>query len=153
MASKSIELKHTIHLIEVFSSEINEIESAINIIMDSSNSLIATISSLKNRIDAMILAKVGDFSRLLSAEQLLAYAGLSPSAYHPRKLTSNYSNMEKRGAIYLRYALFNAVKYTCLWKLTFKAYLMKNVLKESITMLQYPTPAKTRSSDLSEKAI
>lgn len=125
MVSKSMELKHTIHLIEALSSEIDEIESAINTIMDSLNSPITTIPGLKNRMGAMILAEVGDFSRFPSADQLLAYAGLSPSTYQSGKLTSSYSNMEKRGSRYLRYALFNATKYVCLWEPTFKAYLMK----------------------------
>ena len=125
MASKSMELKHTIHLIEVISSEIDEIESAINTIMDSLNSPITTIPGLKNRMGAMILAEVGDFSRFDSADQLLAYAGLSPSTYQSGKLTSSHSRMEKRGSRYLRYALFNATKYVCLWDPAFKAYLTK----------------------------
>ena len=33
--------------------------------------------------------------------------------------------MEKRGSRYLRYALFNAAKYVCLWCPTFSAYLEK----------------------------
>lgn len=125
MASKSMELKHTIHLIEVISSEIDEIESAINTIMDSLNSPITTIPGLKNRMGAMILAEVGDFSRFDSADQLLAYAGLSPSTYQSGKLTSSHSRMEKRGSRYLRYALFNATKYVCLWDPSFKAYFAK----------------------------
>ena len=125
MASKSMELKHTIHLIEVISSEIDEIESAINTIMDSLNSPITTIPGLKNRMGAMILAEVGDFSRFDSADQLLAYAGLSPSTYQSGKLTSSHSRMEKRGSRYLRYALFNATKYVCLWDPSFNAYFAK----------------------------
>lgn len=125
MTSKSMELKHTIHLIEVISSEIDEIESAINTIMYSLNSPITTIPGLKNRMGAMILAEIGDFSRFDSADQLLAYAGLSPSTYQSGKLTSSHSRMEKRGSRYLRYALFNATKYVCLWDPSFKAYLAK----------------------------
>ncbi len=33
--------------------------------------------------------------------------------------------MEKRGSRYLRYVLFNATKYVCLWDPTFFAYLAK----------------------------
>jgi hypothetical protein len=33
--------------------------------------------------------------------------------------------MEKRGSKYLRYALFNATKYVCLWDESFAAYLAK----------------------------
>ena len=123
--SKSMELKHTIHLIQVISAEIDEIEAAINEIMDSLNSPITTIPGLKNRMGAMILAEVGDFSRFDSADQILAYAGLSPSTYQSGQLTSSYSRMEKRGSRYLRYALFNATQYVCIWDPTFKAYLAK----------------------------
>jgi len=33
--------------------------------------------------------------------------------------------MVKRGSKYLRYALFNAAKYVCLWEPVFGAYLAK----------------------------
>ena len=33
--------------------------------------------------------------------------------------------MEKRGSKYLRFALFNAAKYVCIWDPTFSAYLAK----------------------------
>lgn len=125
MAAKSMELKHTIHLIEILSSEIDEIEAAINTIMDSLHSPITTIPSLKNRMGAMILAEVGNFSRFDSADQLLAYAGLSPSTYQSGQLTSCHSRMEKRGSRYLRYALFNATQYVCICDPAFKAYLSK----------------------------
>ena len=36
-----------------------------------------------------------------------------------------YANMEKRGSRYLRYELFNAAQYVCIWDPTFKAYLAK----------------------------
>ncbi|MCR5398669.1 MAG: IS110 family transposase, partial [Lachnospiraceae bacterium] len=96
-----------------------------NEIMDSLNSPITTIPGLKNRMGAMILAEVGDFSRFDSADQILAYAGLSPSTYQSGQLTSSHSRMEKRGSRYLRYALFNATQYVCIWDPTFKAYLAK----------------------------
>jgi transposase len=123
--AKSMELKHTIHLIEVLSDEINEIETAINSIMDTLESPITTIPGIKNRMGAMILAEVGDFSRFENADQILAYAGLSPSTYQSGQLTSSYSHMEKRGSRYLRYALFNATIYVCAWNPIFNAYLAK----------------------------
>ena len=125
MPSKSLELKHTIRLIEVLSSEIDEIETAINEIMDKLQSPITSIPGLKNRMAAMILAEIGDFSRFDSPDKILAYAGLSPSTYQSGKLTSSYSHMEKRGSRYLRYAIFNATAYVCIWDPTFKSYLAK----------------------------
>lgn len=74
---------------------------------------------------AMILAEIGDFSNFDSADKILAYAGMSPSTYQSGQLTSSYSHMEKRGSKYLRYAIFNATKYVCMWDPTFAAYLAK----------------------------
>ena len=123
--SKSLELKHTIALIRILDSEINEIEDAINSIMEKMDSPITTIPGLKNRMGAMILAEIGDFSRFSSPDKILAYAGLSPSTYQSGQMTSSHSHMEKRGSRYLRYALFNATQYVCIWDPTFKAYLAK----------------------------
>ena len=124
-ASKSMELKHTIHLIEEMTMEIREIEQAIKKAMLSFNSTIMTIPGISYRMGAMIIAEIGDFNRFENADQILAYAGLSPSTYQSGQLTSNHSRMEKRGSKYLRYALFNAAKYVCNWDLTFAAYLAK----------------------------
>ncbi len=74
---------------------------------------------------AMILAEVGDFSRFDSPDKLLAYAGMSPSTYQSGQLNNCYAHMEKRGSRYLRFAIYNATKYVCLWDPTFAAYLAK----------------------------
>ena len=123
--AKSLELKHTIQLIQVLDAEIEEIETQINSIMDKVHSPITTIPGIGTRMGAMILAEVGDFSNFDSADKILAYAGMSPSTYQSGQLTSNYAHMEKRGSRYLRYAIFNATKYVCMWDPTFAAYLAK----------------------------
>jgi len=125
MPAKSLELKHTISLIKVLSAEIDEIENAINAIMDTLNSPITTIPGIKNRMCAMILAENGDFSRFDNPDQILAYARLSPTTYQSGQMTSSYAHMEKRGSRYLRYALFNATQYVCIWDPPFKSYLAK----------------------------
>ena len=123
--AKSMELKHTIHLIEVMTEEIDEIEARINAIMDEIDSPITTIPGLKNRMGSMILAEIGDFSRFNNPDQILAYAGLSPSTYQSGQMTSSYAHMEKRGSRYLRYALFNAARFVCKWNPLFSSYLAK----------------------------
>lgn len=125
MPAKSLELKHTIELIEVLDSEIAEIEVEIKAIVDEMESPILTIPGISYRMGAMILAEIGDFSRFDSPDKILAYAGLSPSTYQSGQLESSHSKMEKRGSRYLRYALFNATIYVCHWDPTFKAYLAK----------------------------
>ena len=125
MPAKSLELKHTIQLIRELDAEIDEVEKEINSRMDEIHSPITTIPGIGYRMGAMILAEIGDFHNFDSADKVLAYAGLSPSTYQSGQLTNCYSHMEKRGSRYLRYALFNATKYVCLWDPTFAAYLSK----------------------------
>ena len=125
MPAKSMELKHTIRLINELTSEINEIEAEIKNIMDNISSPILSIPGINYRMGAMIIAEIGDFDRFDSPEKILAYAGLSPSTYQSGQLKSSHSHMEKRGSRYLRYALFNATKYVCHWDPTFAAYLDK----------------------------
>ena len=126
MPAKSLELKHTIKLIQELTIEIDEIETAIKRIMDEEiQSQILTIPGISYRMGAMIVAEIGDFSRFDSADKILAYAGMSPSTYQSGQLDNCHSHMEKRGSRYLRYALYNATKYVCHWDETFGAYLAK----------------------------
>ena len=125
MPVKSLELKHTIKLIQELTVEIDEIEVEIKSIMDSIHSPILTIPGISYRMGAMIIAEIGDFSRFDSPDKLLAYAGMSPSTYQSGQLDNCYSHMEKRGSRYLRYAIYNATKYVCHWDETFGIYLAK----------------------------
>lgn len=127
MPAKSLELQHTIRLIHELDAEIEEIEAEIQAIMNELHSPITTIPGIGVRMGAMILAEIGDFSRFDSPDKILAYAGMSPSTYQSGQLSlsGTYSHMEKRGSRYLRYALYNATKYVCLWDPTFAAYLAK----------------------------
>ena len=125
MPAKSLELQHTIRLIRELDAEIEEIETAIQAIVDELHSPITTIPGIGYRMGAVILAEVGDFSRFDSPDKLLAYAGMSPSTYQSGQLKNCYPHMEKRGSRYLRYALYNAAKYVCHWDPAFAAYLAK----------------------------
>ena len=125
MPAKSLELKHTIKLIRELNAEIDEIENKIKTIMDEINSPILSIPGISYRIGAMIIAEIGNFNRFDSPDKILAYAGMSPSTYQSGQLDNSHSRMEKRGSRYLRYALYNATIYVCLWDPTFKAYLAK----------------------------
>ena len=125
MPAKSLELQHTIRLIRELDAEIEEIETEIQAMMDELHSPITTIPGIGCRMGAMILAEVGDFSRFESPDKLLAYAGLSPSTYQSGQLKNCYPHMEKRGSRYLRYAIYNATKYVCLWDPAFAPYLAK----------------------------
>ena len=58
MPAKSLELKHTIKLIQELDSEIDEIEKEIKIIMDEINSPILSIPGINYRMGAMIIARL-----------------------------------------------------------------------------------------------
>ena len=81
MSAKSIELKHTINLIQELSLQIDEVETEIKSIMDSIDSPILTIPGISYRMGAVIIAEIGDFNKFDSPDKILAYAGLSPSTY------------------------------------------------------------------------
>ena len=125
MPAKSLELQHTIRLIRELDAEIAEIEERIQSIMNDLHSPITTIPGMGVRMAAMILAEVGDFTRFVSPDKLLAYAGMSPSTYQSGQLKNCYPHMEKRGSRYLRYARYNATKCVCHWNPNFAAYLAK----------------------------
>lgn len=127
MPAKSLELKHTVVLIRVLSEEIEEIESEIKNLMDELHSPITSIPGMGYRMAAMILSEIGDFSDFDSPDKILAFAGLSPSTYQSGKLDNAYSHMEKRGSRYLRYALYTAASYVCIWDKTFADYLHKKL--------------------------
>ncbi len=123
--AESLELQHTIRLIRELDAEIEEIEAAIQAIMEELHSPITTIPGIGFRMGAMILAEIGNFSRFDSPDKLLAYAGMSPSTYQSGQLKNCYPHMEKRGSRYLRYALYNAAQYVCYWDPAFAAYPAK----------------------------
>jgi transposase len=123
--AKSLELKHTIKLIEEMSTSINEIEAEIKSIVDKLQTPILSIPGINYRMGAMILAEIGDFSRFDSPDKILAYAGMSPSTYQSGQYESSNSKMEKRGSRYLRYALFNATRFVCKWDPKYQEYLAK----------------------------
>ena len=125
LPTKSMELRHTISLIRELDREVEEIETEIQRIMDSMASPILTIPGINYRMGAMIIAEIGDISRFDSPDQILAYAGLSPSIYQSGQMQNSHARMEKRGSRYLRYALFNATKYVCQWDPVFRDYLAK----------------------------
>ena len=142
MPAKSLELKHTIKLIQELTSEINEIEDAIRKIMDELKPPILSIPGMGFHSAAMILAEVGDFSNFNSPDKVLAYAGCSPSTYQSGKLTNCYAHMESV-ALVIFDTLFTLQPNTSVTGILFLLNtLPKSKLKASTTMLPYLMPQK-----------
>ena len=95
MSAKSLELKHTIKLLEELTLEIDEIEKEIKFIMDKINSPILTIPGIGYSMGAQIIAEIGDFKNFDSPDKILAFAGMSPSTYQSGKLYSSNAKMVK----------------------------------------------------------
>ena len=125
MSVKSLELKHTIKLLEELTLEIDEIEKEIKSIIDKLNSPILTIPGIGYSLGAQIIAEIGDFKNFDSPDKILAFAGMSPSTYQSGKLYSSNAKMEKRGSKYLRSAFFTAAVCVCRIEPTFALYLAK----------------------------
>ena len=125
MPAKSLELKHTIKLVSELDDEISEIEAAIKQIVDSLGTTILTIPGIGYATASPILAQLGDFFKFETPDKILAFAGMSPSTYQSGQLSNCYAHMEKRGSKYLRFALYNAAKYVCIYDGKFAAYLTK----------------------------
>ena len=94
MPAKSLELRHTIKLIQEPDSEINEISSPI-----------LSIPGINYRMGAMIIAEIGDFSHFDSPDIILACAGLSPSIYQ--------SSLNLTNSILLFYAPITMLFLSC----------------------------------------
>lgn len=127
MPAKSLELRHTIRLIRELDSEIEDIEAAIEAIMEELQSPITTIPGMGFRMGAMILAEIGDFARFDSPDKILAYAGMSPSTYQSGQLSIGWnllSHGETRLSLFALCAL-QRDKYVCHWDPGFAAYLAK----------------------------
>lgn len=140
--AKSLELKHTVKLIQELTSEINEIENEIKIIMDEINSPILSIPGINYRMGAMILAEIGDFSRFDSPDKILAYAGMSPSTYQSGNLKIVIPIWKN-----VAHAIFDTLfimqrNMSAIGMNPSEHTLLRSERKVSIIMLPYPMPQR-----------
>lgn len=120
--SLSLQIKQTIAQIELYNSQIEEVEFLTKEILDSMKSPLLTIPGMSYNQAAIILAFIGDINRFESSKQLLAYAGLDPTVVQSGNFTARSTRMSKRGNSLLRYAL---------------VYSAHNVVKNNLTFREY----------------
>lgn len=121
----SFELAQTISLIEIYTLEIDKIDSEIKSIMDKIQSPILSVPGISYGLGSIILAEIGDINRFDTPSQLLAFAGLEPSTYQSGKFSGSDMRMVKRGSPYLRWALLEAARLIAMRDETFRAYYLK----------------------------
>lgn len=96
---------------------------------------ILSSSRTNYRMDAMIIAEIGDFSRFASPDKIVAYAGFSPSTFHSGQLDAAYAHMEKCGSRFLRNAPNNVAKYVSTRIRHLLNILLKNEPKANISSI------------------
>ena len=138
MPAKSLELKHTIKLIQELSSEINEIEDSIKSIMDSIHSPITSIPGINYRMGAIITAEIGDLTASAHLIKSLLMRGFRLRPINQGSLTAVIPTWKS--------VALGICTMRCLMLQILSAYgtiplpltLLRNVQKGSITMLLYP---------------
>ena len=120
--SLSIQITQSIEQIELLDRQLDQIESEMEDIVKSLDSVIMTIPGIGYINGGMILGEIGDITRFTSPSKLLAFAGLDPSVYQSGNFQAKHTRMSKRGSRSLRYALMNAAHNVVKNNQTFKEY-------------------------------
>ena len=120
--SLSIQITQSIEQIELLDRQLDQIESEMEDIVKSLDSVIMTIPGIGYINGGMILGEIGDITRFTKPSKLLAFAGLDPSVYQSGNFQAKHTRMSKRGSRTLRYALMNAAHNVVKNNQTFKEY-------------------------------
>lgn len=120
--SLSIQITQSIEQIELLDRQLDQIESEMEDIVKSLDSVIMTIPGIGYINGGMILGEIGDIARFTTPSKLLAFAGLDPSVYQSGNFQAKHTRMSKRGSRTLRYALMNAAHNVVKNNQTFKEY-------------------------------
>ena len=120
--SLSIQITQSIEQIELLDRQLKQIESEMEDIVKSLDSVIMTIPGIGYINGGMILGEIGDVTRFTNPSKLLAFAGLDPSVYQSGNFEAKHTRMSKRGSRTLRYALVNAAHNVVKNNQTFNDY-------------------------------
>ena len=97
-------------------------ESDMESLVKSLDSVIMTIPGIGYINGGMILGEIGDISRFSNPSKVLAFAGLDPAVYQSGFFEARSTKMSKRGSKALRFALVNAAHNVVKNNKTFKDY-------------------------------
>ena len=94
----------------------------ISALLEKLNSPITTIPGIGDTIAATILGEIGDIYRFSNTSKLVAYARLDAEISQSGEYESTNNKMSKRGAPYLRKALFQSTFVAAFHDPVFSAY-------------------------------
>ena len=126
-SSISTQITQTIELIELLDRQVHDVESQIELIVNSLDSVIMTIPGIGFINGGMILGEIGDITRFSNPSKVLAFSGLDPTVYQSGNFNASHTRMSKRGSRPLRYALINAAHNIVRNNKTFKDYYDQKV--------------------------
>ena len=121
----SIQIRLTIEQIEIYSKQIDEIETKINNYMQKSDNVITSIPGIANVTSAIIISELGNINRFKNSSKVIAYAGLDSTIKQSGNFNAKTTRMSKRGSSLLRYALILAANNVRLNTKTFDDYYTK----------------------------
>lgn len=122
----SFELKKVIEKIKELDRDIADMEKEIEKYIPEDPS-ICSIPGMSKMAAASIIGEIGDINRFQTPDQLIAFAGISPTTYQSGKVKNCHSHMEKRGSRYLRHVLYNTARQMTLASPRYKQYLEKKL--------------------------
>ena len=126
----ALQIRQAVSQIELFSTQLEQVENKISSIMDSLASPIMPIPGIGHLNGAMILSCIGNIQRFSSPAKLLAHAGLDPTVIQSGNFNAKSTRMSKRGNFMLRYALINASHNVVRNDKTFARYYSSKIAQE-----------------------
>ena len=121
-SSVALQITQTIELIELLDKQVKTVESDMESLVKSLDSVIMTIPGIGYINGGMILGEIGDISRFSNPSKVLAFAGLDPAVCQSGFFEARSTKMYKRGSKALRFALVNAAHNVVKNNKTFKDY-------------------------------
>lgn len=121
----AFEIQQTVRLIQNTQDEIELLDKQIAVLIKATRTPLLTVPGIGCTLAAIILSEIGDITRFETPAQLLAFAGMEPSAYQSGNFNANNTPMVKRGSTYLRWAILQAARLVAMRDKTFKDFLNK----------------------------
>jgi transposase len=102
------QIKQLVAQLQFIEEQISDLEQEIDILMQSDNSPITTITGIGSVLGAAILGEIGDIHRFDHPAKLVAFAGLDVKVVQSGEFTGTQGKLTKRGSPFLRRALWLA---------------------------------------------